>query len=101
MAAVKTYIATMLNSHRDGGKKREVLAYLKRLIVTDRDTLTIQQAKHRAATDLIKTHSQRAELTHELEIQHLMTADARAVNVLIEIVAGGRGSFVRGGLHFR
>ena len=91
VAAVKTYIATMLNSHRDGGKKREVLAYLKRLIVTDRDTLTIQQAKHRAATDLIKTHSQRAELTHELEIQHLMTADARAVNVLIELLQEDAG----------
>ena len=69
--AVKAYISTMLDSHRDAGKKREVLAYLKRLLVTDKDALAIYHANHRAATELIKTHSQRVELTHEDEIQHL------------------------------
>jgi hypothetical protein len=84
--AVKAYISTMLDSHRDAGKKREVLAYLKRLLVTDKDSLATYHANHRAATELIKTHSQRAELTHEDEIQHLMTADARTIAQLLQLL---------------
>ena len=85
-AAVETYIQLMVNSHRDASKKREVIAYLKRLIETDKEALHEYQVKHRKATALVKKHSQRFDLTHQTFIQHLLTADARTLVQLMALL---------------
>ena len=72
--------------HRDGAKKREAIAYLKRILLADKDSLTIFHTYHRGATELIKKHSQRAEITGEVEIPHLFVADARTIAQLIQLL---------------
>ena len=91
VAAVQTYIDTLMNAHRDSTKKREALVYLKRILQSDRIVVRDYQAKLARMSSLINSHAERQELAGQSDITHLFTADSRTVDQLIEVLQSDDG----------
>ena len=91
VAAVQTYIDTLMNAHRDSTKKREALVYLKRILQSDRIVVRDYQAKLARMSSLINSHTERQELAGQSDISHLFTADSRTVDQLIQVLQSDDG----------
>ena len=91
VAAVQTYIDTLMNAHRDSTKKREALVYLKRILQSDRLVVRDYQAKLARMSSLINSHAERQELAGQSDITHLFTADSRTVDQLIQVLQSDNG----------
>ena len=89
--AVEAYIRLMVNSHREASKKREVLAYLHRIVESDKIALQDYHKKHRKSVTLLKSHSARTDLTSQNNIGHLLTADSRTLVQLMQILHADDG----------
>ena len=84
--AVETYIDSVVDHQRTGIRKREALAFLKRLLEADKVKLADYHVKHRRADQTIKTLALRDDILHSNELAHLFAANTDTVDLFIELL---------------
>ena len=82
-ADVTTYINSVLQQHREPGKRREVIAYLQSIVEKDKGTLATYHTNHKVARDLVKKYADSEDIHAAAQTTHLFQADTQTQAQLI------------------
>ena len=89
--AVETYIDSVVDHQRTGIRKREALAFLKRILEADKVKLTEYHTKHRRADTTLKTLALRDDILHTDELDHLFAANTDTLDQFIQLLQQDNG----------